>query len=351
MGLSPGSSGMLATVSGERLHLMGVDAELDLVIEVDVAVSGLENGACVVQARLVTDIVRSLEPGAVAFDSDSDEARIASGRSQFGVRTYSADEFPRLPALDEPTVRLPTSDLAEALRQVVRAASSDDAKQPIWGGILLAVEDSELQMVATDTYRLAVRQLAQASGLEEGLQVVVPARALSELQRLLGAPGGSGGSAPEVLFGAGEMFAHFEAGDVQLTTRLIKGEFPNYRHLVPPSYPNHLVVSKEALIDALRRMRLLVRDHTTSVRMAMGADGVELSATNPDLGRASESVDAKYEGSDLTVAFNPSFFIDGAEVVRGEEVVVETVDAAKPAMIRAVDGDDFRYLIMPVRIS
>jgi DNA polymerase-3 subunit beta len=144
--------------------------------------------------------------------------------------------------------------------------------------------------------------------------------------------------------------ASFEVATVRVTTRLIEGEFPNYRQLVPSGYPNRLTVGKEPLLDAVRRVKLLARE-ATPIRMALRPDGLELTAVTHDVGQAREDLDAKYEGAEMVVAFNPEFLIDGVEATPGDEVVLETLDALKPATLRATEGTDFLYLLMPVRVS
>ena len=349
-GALPVLQGVRLEVVGDELRLAGSD--LDLTIQVTAPVAGQEDGVCVIPARLAADIVRSLEPGAVQIETDDDEARIASGRSQFAVRVLPADEFPRLPVQSGDAVTLASADFAEALRQVVRAASSDDAR-PVLTGVLMAAEDPGLRLVATDSYRLAVRDLPGASVLREGQKVLIPSRALTELQRLAGSTPEKGDDkkAPaEVTLRLGEHDASFEVGDVRLTTRLIEGEFPNYRQLIPASYPNRLIVGREALLDALRRVRLLVRDQTTPARIALKADGIQLTVVSSEIGQATEDVDAKYEGAEMTVAFNPGYLIDGVEAITGDEVLLETLDALKPATLRSTEGGEYLYLLMPVRV-
>ena len=341
-GALPVLSGVRMEVTGDRLHVAGSD--LDLTIQVDVPVAGSADGVCVVPARLAADIVRALEPGAVSIEAGDDEVRITSGRSHFAVRMLPAGEFPRLPApVAEAGVTIGAAELAEALRQVVRAASGDDAR-PILTGVLMTAEEGNLRLVATDSYRLAVRDLPGASVLREGQKVLVPSKALAELQRLLA-------GATQVAIHLGEHEASFTVGDVRLTTRLIEGEFPNYRQLIPSSHPNRLMVGKEALLDAVRRVKLLVRDATTPVRIALRADGIELTVVTQEVGQATEDVDAKYEGTEMTVAFNPTYLIDGIEAIDGDEVQLETIDALRPAVIRPTEGADYLYLLMPVRVS
>ena len=339
-GALPVLSGVRMEVVGDTLRLAGSD--LDLTVQVEMPISAGDDGVCVIPARLATDIVRALEPGAVILSVEGSEAAISSGRSQFSVRVLPAEEFLRLPEPSAEAVTLDAAALAAALHQVVGAASRDDAR-PILTGVLLAAESGGLRLVATDSYRLALRDLPGTSLLAEGQHVLVPARALGELVRVL-----SGATSATLRLGGDD--ASFEVGTTRVTTRLIEGEFPNYGQLIPANYPNRLFVAKEALLDAVRRVKLLARE-ATPIRLSLRPDGLELTAVTQDVGQAREEVDAKYEGTELTVAFNPEFLIDGVEATPGDEVVLETLDALKPATIRPTEGTDYLYLLMPVRVT
>jgi DNA polymerase-3 subunit beta len=347
--------------TGDELRVVGTD--LDLTIQVAVGVGVAATGVVVAPGRLVTDIVRALDPGAVTVESDddNDELRISAGRSNFSVRTHPAGDFPRLPPISGDAVQLPATGLAEALRQVVRAASSEDSR-PILTGVLMAAEAGGLRLVATDSYRLAVRDLPGIGVLGEDQRVLVPSRALAELQRLLSVAAkgastppadadGAEAAAPAVVLRLGEHDATFELGSVRLTTRLIEGDFPNYRQLIPSAYPNTLTVGRDAFLDAVRRVKLMVRDPNTPVRIAMRSDGIELTVITQDWGQATEEVDAKYEGAEMVVAFNPNYLIDGVEAMTSDEVQLETLDALKPATLKPTEGSDYLYLLMPVRVS
>jgi DNA polymerase-3 subunit beta len=355
--------GVRIEASGNHLAVVGTD--LDLTVHVSTEAIGITDGVCVAPAKLLADIVRSLEPGAVTIEAEGEKVEIGAARSRFSLRTFPVDDFPSLPEPPAPATFLPAASLAGALRQVVRAASSDDAR-PLLTGVLLAAEGNGVRLVATDSYRLAMRDIEGSDALVESSQILVPARALSELQRLavLGAAvkemaaapaagGGSEGSgvADSVGLSVGDHDVTFTAGDVKVSTRLLDGAYPDYRQLIPAEYPNRLHVGKDSLLDALRRVRLLVRDNTTPVRLSMRAGGVDLTVVSQEVGDASETVDADFEGGDLTIAFNPTYLIDGVEAVSGDEVLLETVDATKPATVRAAEETNFRYLLMPVRVS
>ena len=231
------------------------------------------------------------------------------------------------------------------VRQVVGAASRE-ANRPVLTGVLLSAEEEGLRLVATDSYRLAMRDLPGTSVLETGQQVLVPSRAFSELVRVLQ-------PSSEVTVGFGERDAAFDTGSVQLATRLIEGQFPAYRQLVPAGYPNHVTVGREPLLDAIRRTKLLLPAGgatSSSIRLSIRSGEVELSSTDSDRGNAVESLDAKLEGNELAIAFNPEFLADGVEAVVGDEVVIETLDAMKPALIRSTEQAGYLYLLMPVRL-
>ncbi|HWJ62771.1 MAG TPA: DNA polymerase III subunit beta [Acidimicrobiales bacterium] len=340
-GALPVLSGVRAELTGDTLRLTGSD--LELTIEIEITVAGERDGVAVLPAKISSDLVRSLGDPRVEVSVEGDEARITAGRFESSLRLLPADEFPRLAMPADDAVTLAAKDFAGALRQVVPAASADDAR-PILTGVLLAAEAGGLRLVATDSYRLAVRDLPGTSVLGEGQSVLVPSRALRELERLLG-------SAEEVTLRLGEREAAFEVGDVRLTTRLIEGEFPNYRGLIPASHPNRLTVGREALVEAVKRVKLMARELNTPVRLAMSTDGLELVAITQDVGQAHEQLDASYEGTELTVAFNPEYLLSGVEVTPGDEIHLDTVDAQKPAVIRAGEAQEFLYLLMPVRVS
>ncbi|MGH9029503.1 MAG: DNA polymerase III subunit beta, partial [Acidimicrobiales bacterium] len=341
-------SGLMLRAEGNRLEVTGTD--LDLTIRVGHEVIGIEDGTCVVPGRLTADVVRALEPGAVTIESDDDKVEISSARAHFGLRSFPAVEFPVLPAPPPPSVTLPRAAFVEALRQVVRAASNDDAR-PLLTGVLMTTEGSAVRLVATDSYRLALRDLHGTATLGENGDVLVPARALAELQRL--SPSGSAGAegegpGAEVRVSPGMAEITFTTGAVQISTRLLEGSYPDFRQLIPEQYQNRLHVGRESLVSALRRVRLLVRDNMTPVRLSMRANGVDLSVVSQEVGDASETVDGDYTGEDLVIAFNPSYLIEGVDAVLDDEVFIEADDPARPATVRAAGRDDFRYLLMPV---
>src|SRR4029077_4704205 len=263
------------SATGQGLELVGSDLEITNRVQVPAEVE--EEGVAVVP-KLIGEIVRRLEPGPVTVVVTGDEAVITAGRFSTSLRLKPAEDYPRLASTEGSGVRLDAAMFASALRQVVRAASKDDLR-PILTGVLLTTHAGGLRLVATDSYRLAVRDLKGVSMLTEGQRVLVAAKGRSEVQRLAG-----DGEIEVVLR---ERDVVFRTSRAEVTARLIEGEYINYEQLVPSGYPNRLTVSPEALLDALDRVQIVGQSRdNTAVRMAMSASGLELSMSAQDVGNA-----------------------------------------------------------------
>jgi DNA polymerase-3 subunit beta len=342
-GAMPVLSGIKVTAEDDAIELVGSD--LDLTIRVRIPAQVDSPGVSVVPAKLFDGLTSRLKAGAVTFEVTGDDAKISGGPAQVSVRLLPADDFPKVGSPEGTSVSVEAGPFAEALRQVIPAASKDDAR-PILTGVLLAATATGLRLVATDSYRLAVRDLPGVGLLTEGQKVLVSAKGLNEVQRVFGT-----GSITVTL---GEREVAFASEDRSVVTRLIDGDFPNYEQLIPDGYPNRLIVAKDALEEAARLMQIVGEGRdSTPVRLTMSSEGLELSASAQERADAKESIEAKFEGTDMSVAFNPQFLLDGLAAIGGEEALLETVDPLKPATLRSTSetGGDFLYLLMPVRIS
>src|ERR671934_1406731 len=307
-----------------------------LAIEVQVG----EAGVALVPARLLADTVKSLSDAPVEVETDQAQARIRCAAYEGSLRLLPAEDFPALQPPSGTEIAVQGSVFAEAVPQVARAASRDEAR-PVLTGVLLEVSREGVTLVATDSYRLAVRDLVATSAGEA--KAIVPERALSEAGRAAQAV-----EKGEIRLLVDESKISFQIGGLTLTSRLIEGEFPNYRQLLPEAYENRLTVSRQLLLDAVKRVGLLARD-TSPVRLEFNALGVKLSSSSPDLGQAVEAVEARYEGEEITAAFNPNYLADGLSAATGESVRLEVRDGLKPGIVRG-ESDEFTYLVMPVRL-
>ncbi|NQV06788.1 DNA polymerase III subunit beta [bacterium] len=328
-------SGLLIEVVGKTLRVTGTDLEVTIRTELEVEV--LEEGRTVIPARLATEAVRKLPSGAVVLQAGEGEVEITGGGPRFRFRELSVADYPKVAEPDlEGAVTVDGAAFAAALGQVSVAASTDDAR-PILTGVFFESEAGALRLVATDSYRLAVRNVPSVTAELAGL---VPVRALKELGRTIGAD--------ELKVAMGTREATFASARGTLTTRLIEGTFPNYRQLIPDSYPNRLTVSRDSLLESIDRASLVAEDHIP-VRMHLQDGGMELSVTRQDVGGETEHVEGVYVGDEMTIAFNSRYLGDGVTVLDGDEVVLEVVDPLKPGVLRG-SGEDFLYLLMPVRL-
>ncbi len=338
------SSGVLLTLRGNQLVVTGTD--LDITARTTIEVIGLEDGSTVVPARLIVDAVRSLEAGAVTVASNDDTVDISLARAKFSLRTYAVVDFPKLPPVSGALTSIAAAELLHGLSQVVRAAANDDAR-PLLTGVLFTTQDNALRLIATDSYRLAVRDVTSVAQLNGAQDLLVPARALQELQRVAGALSDDA----EIGVALSDAEVCFVAGNTSVASRLIDGNYPSVLQLIPDSYPNQLRVAKDTLLTSLKRAKLLAKDSTSSVRLTMLERNVEIRTQSHDAGDIEDNVDADYNGETMTIAFNPSFLIDGIEAIAGDEVILEMSDSVRPAMVHGVDDSRFRYLLMPVRVQ
>lgn len=335
----PALTGVLVEAAAEgTLTLTTTDLEVSARLSIEIQVS--EPGTALVPARLLADTVKSLSDAPVEFEADQSQARIRCAAYEGALRLLPAEDFPTLQPPSGNRIVAEAARFAEAVGQVARAASRDEAR-PVLTGVLVEVSREGVTLVATDSYRLAVRDLIATAAGEA--KAIIPERALSE----------AGRAAQAIEKGEIEIFVDenqvaFKVGGLTLTSRLIEGEFPNYRQLLPEKYDSRLTVSRQQLIDAVRRVGLLARD-TSPVRMEFNALGVKLSSSSPDLGQAVEAVEARYEGEDMTAAFNPTYLADGLAAAAGESVRLEVRDGLKPGIVRG-ESDEFTYLVMPVRL-
>jgi DNA polymerase-3 subunit beta len=328
--------GMLLEVAGGTLRVTGTD--LETTIRTQLAVEVLAEGRTVVPARLAAEAVRKLPSGAVTLSAGDGEIEISGSGPRFVLRELNADDFPA--ATDsEPSAGAAAIDgdlLTQAISQVSVAASTDDAR-PILTGVFFEKDDDSLRMVATDSYRLAVRKLTGVSA-QHGL---VPVRALRELGRSIGAP--------KVEVAIGERAASFRSDRGSLDVRLIEGTFPNYRQLLPESHQGRLSVSREALLEAVGRASLVAEDHIP-LRLTMTSGGLDLAVQRQEVGGESEHIDGEYQGDEITIAFNPRYMSDGLSAINDDTVYIDVVDALKPGLLRGAASDNFLYLLMPVRL-
>jgi len=336
-------SGILITAD-ENARLRATDMELGLDVGLDAEIEG--SGAVVLPGRLLVEVVRSLPDGPVtlALREAERDVEITAGSSHFHLRTLPADDFPRFPEPEGDPIELPGQALQETINRVARAASRDEAR-PVLTGVLVTTEGDQLTMVATDSYRLAVKRTKLETAVDNGLEANVPARALRELARLIDA---AGDEALRVWLTRNQ--ALFRVGTVSLSSRLIDGQFPNHRQLLPESYEHEVKLPRSELLEVTRRVSQLAQ-RNAALRLSFSEGELVVSAETPDLGDAREALPAPYSGELLEIGFNPEFVRDGLESIDDDEVVLKLISPLRPGLLEPAGSDDFSYLVMPIRLN
>jgi DNA polymerase-3 subunit beta len=304
-------------------------------------------GTALLPARLLLDVVRSLSSEMLTLElrPAEQDVELICGASTFHLRTLRNEDFPRLPAPSgEARVELPAPAFVETVARVARSASRDETR-PVLTGILISGAEQELRMVATDSYRLSVKQTRLETALTGTIEANVPARALQELGRIAQQ---SGPETIAVSVGANQVV--FELADVVLSSRLLDGQFPNYRQLLPESVEHELRLATAELSDVVRRISLMAQKNAP-LRLAFDEGQLTVSAQTPDIGEASEAIPVPFHGERFEIGFNPEFIRDGLESVDTDELVLKLISPLRPGLIESPDGGEFVYLIMPIRLN
>jgi DNA polymerase III subunit beta len=300
-------------------------------------------GVVVVPGRLLLDIARSLPDGEVSIEHKPEEAIVAvsGGTASYRLHTYSSEDFPRLPDVDEGSLHAIDRDaLVETIARVGRSASRDESR-PVLTGILVRFEPGKIVMAATDSYRLAVKE-TPVTGTLPDLEAIIPARALQELTRIAG-------TADEVQLGMQENHVVFGADGTWLTTRRIDGQFPNYRQLLPEQFEHELALPREEALEVVRRVSLMAQ-RNSPLRLRFADGELTVSAITQDVGEARESLPAPYNGDAMEIGFNAEFLRDGLESVESDSITFKLISPLRPAVLEG-EGDDYVYLIMPIRLA
>jgi DNA polymerase-3 subunit beta len=332
--------GLQLRAQGGELALAATDMEMSLRSSLAAEIGA--EGAVVVPGRLLVDIARLLPEADVVLEHRSGEGMldIACGTASYQLHTYSAEDFPRLPEVENAsTFAVPREAFLETVARVGRSASRDESR-PVLTGILVRFGEGKLTMAATDSYRLAVKESPLAGASE--LEAIVPARALTELSRITSA-------GDEIQLGLEENHAVFGAGDAWLTTRRIDGQFPDYKQLIPEEFEHSVKLPRLETLEVVRRTAVMAQ-RNLPLRLRFAEGELTISARTQEVGEAKESLPAPYQGEPLEIGFNAEFLRDGLESVEADEVELKLISPLRPGLITA-EGEEFRYLIVPIRLA
>lgn len=336
-------SGIHVSTRGDSVVFQATDLEVSIRTSCKGRIE--QPGQSVLPGKLLTDVVRSLPEAAVLIDTTTaGTASIQCGQSSFSMKTLSPDDYPKFPEVSaDQTISLPTELFTKVVQQVSRSVSRDETR-PILTGILVVVEAGSLRMVATDSYRLCIREVP-IDGVTGEIELVVPGKAMEDVAKLISAN-------ESVSLGVAENQVIFTFGDTTFVSRRIEGSFPNYRQLLPKEHTTRAIIDRAELLDAVKRVSLMAQHSTPlRVKIASADHTLTLSAATQDVGDASEDIQITPSGEDVEIAFNHTYLLDGVSVAEGDTVALEVTSPLKPGVLRPAEGDGFTYLLMPVRLG
>lgn len=317
--------------------------DLDVGMSCTVEAKVEKGGGTTLPARRLASIVKELPAADVEVEVDSKNiASIRCGQSFFKMMGLAEEEFPALPKLaDAKVFTLRQKELKDALRKTAFAISTDETRY-VLNGILFSFKESKLTMVATDGRRLALVDLELEFPRGQEVDVIVPSKCVIELQRLLADEG-------EIKMNVGENQVGFDVNGKVLVSKLIEGNYPNYKQVIPPEAKERVTIERELLLTAVRRVSLLSSDKSNSVKLIFTKNNLEITANTPEVGEAHESLAVNFKGKEMSIAFNPGFLQDPLRNLTDDEVHIDLIDEMSPGVIKI--GTPFLYVLMPMRIS
>jgi DNA polymerase-3 subunit beta len=339
-------SNVLLRAEGEKLELTATDLDVTITCAVEAKVK--KPGASTVPVKKLFGIVRELTNTEIDLQVDEKHVcSIQSGSSFYKIHGLSADEFPPPPRFkDDKKVVLPQETVKGMMRKTSFAISTDESRY-VLNGIFISLKDHKMTMVATDGRRLAlVDEEVDVSEASQG-EFIVPAKAVSELNRLLVDKG-------EIEIKYAENQASFNLKDdkgssVLIATKLIEGNYPNYRQVIPAETKERIPLMREEFLHALRRAEIMTSEKSNSVKLSFGKNRLEITANSPEVGEAKETLAVNYKGAEMAIAFNPKYMIDPLNALVNDEVFFELIDELSPGVLK-INGP-FLYVVMPMRLS
>lgn len=326
-------------------HIEISATDLKVFIRVGCIAEVLKIGGITIGARKFFEIVKELPEGNIEIsDRDGGRIIIRGGKATFTMVGMPVEGFPNFPTYNEGQLCPVVSDnIRVMIERTVFASSTDETRQNL-NGVFFEKEGDKIRMVATDGHRLALMGVEGGGGVRIEGGVILPRKGVLELKRLLDEGNG------ECAIGFTSSTAIFKKGDTVLITRLIDGEFPDYRQVIPKDNERVVTIDKAAFLGSLRRVSLLSPERIKVVRFNLSKGNLMLSSSNPDLGEAKEEIDVGYKGDELEIGFNARYLMDALEVIGGGGVVLELKDQGSPGLLRPTDPEGYLYVIMPVRL-
>jgi DNA polymerase-3 subunit beta len=338
-------SNVLLEADGPELRMTTTD--LDVVISCRVDAEDVSSpGSTTLPARRLATIVRELPADEILVEvNDDNAARITCGNSFFRILGLSPDDYPPPPRFEDvKEFKVPAFTLRDGLRKVAYAISTDETRY-VLNGVYCQFKEGKLTLVATDGRRLAMTDADLEFPESQECSVIIPTKAVNELQRILK----DAGDKAEIRIRIGPKQIAFDCDRSLLVSKLIEGNYPNFRQVIPGQAKQRVTLEREAFLQAVQRVSLLAQDKSNSVRIAFSRDNIEITANSADIGEARESLAVKYNGPDMAIAFNPEYLQAPFRNLDTDEVFLDLIDEVSPGVVRI--NTPFLYVLMPMRVS
>jgi DNA polymerase-3 subunit beta len=334
-------SNVLLQTNGNEVRLTTTD--LDVGVRGSFEAEVEKEGATTLPARRLFTIIRELPSSEIQFDVDGkNAASIRSGQSFFKILGLPEEEFPPLPKFDDSkVVTIRQKDLRDGLRKTSYAISTDETRY-VLNGVLFSFKDNKLTLVATDGRRLAMLDIDLEFPRSHEADIIVPTKAVTELQRLLTDEGDV-----RVSVSTGQIA--FDLNNTLLVSKLIEGNYPNYRQVIPGEMKERVTLERETFLNSLRRVSLLASDKSNSIKLNFSKNNIDITANTPEVGEAKEALPVAYKGREFSIAFNPEFLMAPLRNLSEDEIFLDLIDEMSPGVIKI--QSPFLYVLMPMRIS
>ncbi|MBR3623001.1 MAG: DNA polymerase III subunit beta [Selenomonadaceae bacterium] len=336
-------TGIYVNASDKMIELQATDYEIGFIIKIEAEVD--EPGEIVLSGKYLVDAVRKLPGSEVSFNYNEVEkiAHISSNKSKYRLLSMDSAEFPKVEKLEGGTsFTIKDEELFSIIRKTAFAASTDELR-PVFMGCFLQIEANKLEMAATNSFRIAINKLDVDSG--SSVRLIIPAKALNELSHAY-----KEDEPQDITVNQAKNQLGFEFGNIYMTTRLIEGEYPDYKRIVPQSAMTTVMVDKNALASAVDRVSLISNPKgIQSVHFEIKEGLIHIDSNNPEIGKAEEEIEAEVEGEELSISFNAVYIMDATKVMKGDKIKISLNKALDPVKIEDTEDTNFIYVVTPVR--
>lgn len=340
----PTLEGILLKAEDNKLFLYGYDLELGITTNIDAIIN--REGKIVLNAKLLSEIIKSLPNDEVTIDVEKDlTVTISCQNSKFSIVGLDGDEYPSLPAVEDTVnMSLESNILRSMIRQTIFAVATDNIK-PIYTGTLFEISDNEIKLVSVDGCRLAMRTERINTYTDHPLHFIVPSKALNEISKLLTEDD------TRVQISLDEKYVIFEVNNYTFISRLLQGDFLDYNASIPTSYSTQLIIDTKSLINSIERVSLIITEKLkTPVRAIFNQTSLKLSSLT-SIGRANDEIRVNIEGDEIETGFNDKYFLEALKNSETDEVRIQLTGPLSPIKITPSEGDSFLFLVLPVRFK